>query len=268
MTRMPAVAGQFYPGNPAQLTASLQQLLPGIGEEDKQLALAVVVPHAGYVYSGATAGLTFSQVQVPATVLLLGPNHHGRGAPLALGTEDWDMPLGTVAVDRVFSRLLQEQEPLIAVDNDAHLLEHSLEVQLPFLQMANRSLEIVPLVVSRVALSTCREVGLSIARSIAAYPGSVLLVVSTDMSHYVSRTQASAQDHLALQHIVQLDPEGLYTTVMDQRISMCGVIPTTIMLYAVRELGATQVELVQYTDSGAVSGDWAQVVGYAGLRIA
>ncbi|MDX9834160.1 MAG: AmmeMemoRadiSam system protein B [Desulfobulbus sp.] len=266
MTRIPAVADRFYPGNPARLRATIKQLVPVVTGEKKR-ALAVVLPHAGYVYSGATAGRTVSEVQVPETVLILGPNHHGRGAALALGTEDWRMPLGTVPVDQHLAAAILERSATIVVDEEAHESEHSLEVQVPFLQQVQRQLRIVPIVVGHVSYATCQDAAHDLAGAISAFGEPVLMVASTDMSHYESRQQAAHKDRLAIERILALDARGLYDTVLGHRISMCGVMPTTIVLLAALELGATRAELVQYTDSGEASGDTDQVVGYAGLII-
>lgn len=267
MTRMPAVADRFYPGNPEQLRSAMDMLVPIVSEEEKEQALAVVLPHAGYVYSGATAGQTISRIQVPETVLIMGPNHHGRGEAVALGMEDWDMPLGTVSINRQLASDILRQSTVIAEDEDAHLLEHSLEVQVPFLQQVQPRLQIIPLVVSQLSFSQCRKVAQELATAIRNYEQPVLMVASTDMSHYESRQQATQKDKLAIERILALDPQGLYATVIGQRITMCGVIPTTIALLAALELGATRTELVRYTDSGEASGDTSQVVGYAGLII-
>lgn len=267
MTRMPAVADRFYPADPSRLQRIVEQLMPMVAEEEKQSALAVVLPHAGYVYSGATAGATLGRVRVPETVLILGPNHHGLGQALALGNEDWQMPMGTVPIDRPLAEAILHSSALIVADEEAHRLEHSLEVQLPFLQQAQPRLRIVPLVVSQLSYDDCRQVARELAVAIGSLRRSVLLVASTDMSHYESRQQASRKDQLAIERLLAMDAQGLYATVLSQRISMCGIMPTTIALLTAMELGAGKVELVRYTDSGETSGDTSQVVGYAGLII-
>jgi AmmeMemoRadiSam system protein B len=265
MSRLPVVADRFYPGDPTLLKQTLAELVPA-GQQPVS-ARAVIAPHAGYVFSGAVAGETFARVNIPETVILLGPNHHGRGEPVALGTEDWAMPMGTVpfAVD-LAATILNDSEVIVA-DNEAHTYEHSLEVQVPFLQYFQKNLSIVPLVVSHMSYGRCQQVGHDLVRAVKAYNKPVLLVASTDMTHYEPREDASVKDHLALQHIINLDPEGLYNTVVTNRISMCGFIPATITLLAAIKLGAIGAELVRYTDSGAASGDTDQVVGYAGLVI-
>lgn len=265
MRRSPVVANQFYPGDPDILRNTLAHLIPG-SKREKKKAIAVVSPHAGYVYSGGVAGETFSEVAIPENVIVLGPNHHGHGAPIAMMNEgEWDMPLGPVPINRELAALIDD--PMIEADDLAHRYEHSLEVQVPFLQYLQEHLTIVPLVISHIPYSLCLSTAKALARAIRAYQKPVLLVASTDMTHYEPRQSASRKDHLALSHLQNLDPEGLYATVTGQRISMCGIMPTTVALLAALELGATKTELVRYTDSGAVSGDTDHVVGYAGLVV-
>ncbi|MCI5149745.1 MAG: AmmeMemoRadiSam system protein B [Candidatus Electrothrix sp. MAN1_4] len=265
MLRQPAVADKFYKGDPTKLRQTLRQLVPD--RSDKIEAKAVLSPHAGYVYSGGVAGETFAQIKVPETVVLLGPNHHGQGMPLAVGTLDWEMPLGQVPLARDLAEALVNNSPLFAADDTAHCYEHSLEVQIPFLQYCQEALHILPISFSQLSLAQCRQAARELAQVIRLVKRSVLLVASTDMTHYLSREQASKQDQLALNHILLLDAAGLYETVRFHRISMCGIVPTTITLLTVAELGAKQAELVRYTDSGEVSGDTEQVVGYAGVII-
>ena len=267
MKRMPAVADRFYPGEPFQLQAALNRLVPAVKQEQKQKAVALVLPHAGYMYSGATAGETVSRVRIPETVVILGPNHHGRGAPLAIGMDDWQMPLGGVPIARQLAETIRCYAAEIVADQDAHLLEHSLEVQIPFLQQEQPLLQIVPIVFSSLSYIRCQAVAHGLAMAIREYAQPVLIVASTDMSHYESRGEATKKDTQAIEQILALDPHGLYTTVVEQQITMCGVIPATIALLAALELGATTAGLVRYTDSGEASGDTRQVVGYAGLII-
>jgi len=266
MRRTPAVAHQFYPGDPATLSRTLDQLIPRTSE--KQEALAVVSPHAGYVYSGGVAGETFSHVAIPEDVIILGPNHHGHGAKVAIMAEgSWDMPLGEVPINEELARELLGLSDAIEIDEQAHRYEHSLEVQVPFLQVLQKNLKIVPLVVSFIPYAECLEIGEDIAAAVKEYGKPALLVASSDMTHYESRQIATRQDKLALEKIEALDPEGLYHTVIKNNITMCGIIPATIALIAAKELGAARAELIRYTDSGEASGDTSYVVGYAGFVI-
>jgi len=269
MLRQPAVANQFYPGVARQLTAVIHTLAQPVPEAEKITALAVVSPHAGYIYSGRTAAETYARVRVPENIVILGPNHHGLGGPLSIiSAGAWAMPLGTVPINPELSELIKSHVPLAREDAAAQRQEHSLEVQLPFLQMARPEITLSPLMVAQLDFASCRAIGQGLARAIKAFGQPVLMVASTDMTHYQPRAVASRQDHLALARVTALDPEGLYRTVVEQRISMCGFIPTTITLIAALELGATKAELVSYSDSGETSGDTDRVVGYAGLVIA
>lgn len=265
--RLPVVANRFYPGSQAELQGTLHALVPEISEAQKPHALAAISPHAGYVYSGGVAGETIGRVHVPDTVLILGPNHHGRGASLALGMEDWKMPLGDVAIDGELAQRILDRSVVITQDEIAQAYEHSLEVQVPFLQYCNSSVRIVPIVVSHVSYDICVEAAKDLAGAIKDSSKPVLVLASTDMTHYESRESASRKDHQALECIEKLDPKGLYDTVIGNRISMCGIMPTTITLLTAINLGAKKAHLVRYTDSGEASGDTSQVVGYAGLYL-
>ena len=265
--RQPAVADRFYPGSPKVLSKSITELFPLPLNAKKSKALAVVAPHAGYVYSGGLAAETLCAVEIPETVIILGPNHHGQGAPISLSTETWDMPLGKVAVDNEIADHLLKNSLHIKVDEIAHKYEHSLEVQVPFLQMLQKELRIVPLVLSQISYPLCEEVALSLAKAIKACKKDVLLVASSDMSHYEPRRLSEKKDRSALKCIERMDPYELYRTVLDNHISMCGVIPVVIAILAAKACGAKQSNLIGYTDSGYVSGDTNQVVGYAGVVI-
>jgi hypothetical protein len=200
--------------------------------------------------------------------LILGPNHHAKGVPLALMARgEWDMPLGRVPVNETLGALLLEESKQIEEDDQAHRLEHSLEVQVPFLQFLRPDVTITPLVVARVTYDVCKTLGTAIARAIKRYGKPVLIVASTDMTHYEPRQSATTKDRLALTKIDALDPEGLFKIVVNNRISMCGIMPTTVAMIAAQALGATEAELIRYTDSGEASGDTRQVVGYAGVVI-
>lgn len=266
--RQPAVAGRFYSGTPKALTREIDKLLPPITHSSaKKKVIGVISPHAGYIYSGELAAKTLSSIEIPETVIIIGTNHTGTGSPIALSTDSWNMVCGPVAVDKEISSFLLSNSTHIIKDELAHQYEHSLEVQVPFLQHLQNNLSIVPLVISRIACSLCQEIGETIAAAVKHSGKNVLLVASTDMSHYESREVAEKKDQLALKCVQELEPEKLYHTVIDNKISMCGFIPVTITLFAAKLLGATSTKLIGYTDSGYVSGDSDQVVGYAGLTI-
>jgi AmmeMemoRadiSam system protein B len=222
------------------------------------------------MYSGGVAGAVFSQIQIPEAVVILGPNHRGIGASIALAASGtWDMPQGPVRVneDLAYSILNAPVPHQIQDDPDAHAMEHSIEVQVPFLQVLRPEVTIVPIALSHVSYTACEEAGEALAQGVRNYGKEVLLIASTDMTHYESQEAARAKDKLAIDRILDLDPKGLYETVAQHRISMCGVVATTTVLITSKVLGATTTELVQYATSGDVTGDYAQVVGYAGFVV-
>jgi AmmeMemoRadiSam system protein B len=266
MQRLPAVADRFYPGSPEVLSLTIAGLIPAQRRERKK-ALAVVSPHAGYVYSGAVAGEVFSCVEIPETVILIGPNHHGQGKPIAISHTTWRMPMGDVPIDEEIAEQLLSTFATIERDETAHRYEHSLEVQIPFLQTMQKKLRIVPIVVSHISYPLCIEIAQAIAEVISVSKKDILVVASSDMTHYESRKSAEKKDRLALDRIEKLDAAGLYRTVMDNRITMCGIIPVTIALLTAIQLGAKEARIQTYTDSGEISGDISQVVGYAGIII-
>jgi AmmeMemoRadiSam system protein B len=266
MNRVPAVAGQFYPGTASGLSRALAELTREIPE--KLPAIGVVSPHAGYVYSGTVAGELFSSVRIPSRAVVFCPNHTGVGAEAAIMSRGaWRMPWGDVPIDEGLADRLRAACPLLREDESAHLGEHSLEVQLPFLHRFRPDIRIVPVALGRLSLEECRALGEATADAATGDPERPLLVASSDMSHYVTDAVARKKDRMAIDRIVALDPEGLYRTVRTERISMCGVIPATAVLFAAVRLGATSARLVKYATSGEVSRDYDQVVGYAGLAI-
>ncbi len=266
MIRKPVVAGQFYPGDPVALREFVVRAL-GAGPE--RAALGVVSPHAGYVYSGAVAGETLGAVPVPETVVLLGPNHTGLGAEAAVWARGgWATPLGTVPVAEDLAGALLAACPILQEDTLAHVHEHSLEVQLPFLQVKRPDLRIVPICLALRSFGEIAEVGNALADTLAGWGEPALLVASSDMSHYEPDDVARAKDKLAIERVLDLDPRGLLDTAKRHGITMCGVVPTAAMLVAARRLGARGAELVRYATSGDASGDYRRVVGYAGILVA
>lgn len=266
MDREPAVAGRFYRDDAAGLAAEVDGFLSsGRGEAGAAPAIGLIAPHAGYVYSGAIAGEGYARVRVTDTVLVLGPNHTGLGAPAALWPDGrWRTPIGEVPVDPALTAALADG-PGVQADETAHRFEHSLEVQVPFLQRSRPGVSIAALCLSHLSLSDCRRIAGTVATA-TSRPGA-LVVASSDMSHYLPAETARALDQRALDRILALDPEGLYEVVHRERITMCGIVPATVMLLAARERGATRAELVRYGNSGEASGDMRRVVGYAAVVV-
>jgi len=267
MKRKAAVAGAFYPASPRELRRQLEEYIDPAA--DRVAAKAVVSPHAGYMYSGPVAGAVFSSVVIPDRVVVLAPGHRPIRPVFALMDEGtWETPLGPVPVDAGLAAAVLKRAPQAVADPSAHDREHSLEVQLPFLQFLNPAISIVPIAVSYLATySQLEALGRAVAESIRESGRDVLIVASTDMSHYLSRREAEARDALAIRAMLDLDPRGLFDVVKSEDISMCGFQPTAAALVAAKELGATRAELVRYGTSGDRTGDDREVVGYAGLRI-
>ncbi len=266
MMRQPSVAGQFYSADRSHLISEISSLI--VERQPKQQAFGILAPHAGYVYSGAVAGAVFGSVEIPDTVIILGPNHHGLGGPASLfPAGEWLTPLGSVTIESRLSELVLRSSRILRSDSSAHRFEHSIEVQIPFLQYLRPEVQIVPICLSYLDYESCRALGTSLAQSIKTFGKHVLIVASTDMSHYEPDAVARNKDNLALKELLELYPEGLYTVVTGMGISMCGIIPATVMLVAALDLGATKCELVRYATSGDVSGDRRQVVGYAGVVV-
>ena len=266
MIRKPAVAGQFYPSNPKVLKREVMSYFDsGL---DRKRAKGIVSPHAGYIYSGRVCGEVFSRVEIPDHVIVLGPNHRGMGASASIMADGvWDMPLGVVEIDKDLSERILKQSSIISDDPQAHNFEHSLEVQLPFMQVIKEDFLLTPIALGSLSISECLILGEEIASAIGDLGEDVLIVASSDMTHYEPVEYAKAQDQEAIDEILRLDPEGVYDTVRKRGITMCGYIPVAVMLKAAVELGAKEAELIDYMTSGDTSGDYRSVVGYAGLIV-
>lgn len=264
MNRSPAVAGQFYPGSEGELTRTVRRYTRDTPEKFR--ARGIVVPHAGYVYSGGVAGEVYSSVEIPDRHVIFCPNHTGVGADAAvMARGTWRMPWGDVPIDEDLAGRLLAACPILADDASAHRREHSLEVQLPFLKRFREAFRFVPVALGHLSLPECRSLGEAVARVATEEAAPPLLIASTDMSHYEPDDVARRKDGAAIERMLALDPEGLFRVVRSERISMCGVIPATVVLFASLALGATSARLIRYSTSGDVSGDREQVVGYAGL---
>jgi len=266
MKRKPAVAGQFYPDSSLDLSRQVEGFItPDAKKED---AIGIVSPHAGLIYSGKVAGEVYSRIKIPHTIILIGPNHTGIGSPVSImSSGSWQIPTGELNIDGELSRRLKGKTSLIEENITAHTMEHSLEVQLPFILHFSDDVMIVPIILMHASLDICRQVGEAIADVIRESDYPILIAASSDMSHYETDTAARRKDNMAIEKVLDIDPEGLYTTVINESISMCGIIPVATMLYAARKLGANVSRLVKYMTSGETSGDYDQVVGYAGIIV-
>lgn len=264
MRRSPAVAGQFYHSTAAKLTQQVEQYIDRNAKKEK--VIGVVSPHAGLMYSGPVAGAVFSAIDFPETFILIGPNHTGLGAQISMmESGEWEIPTGIFQIDEKISYKIAMNVPIVVKDSKGHMFEHSLEVQIPFIAYFSKQVKIVPITILSASVEECQILGEGIAKAVKTVNYPVVLVASSDMSHYVSDNIARQKDKKAIDKILSLDPEGLYETVVRERISMCGYLPATIMLFAAKALGAQSARLVKYSTSAEVSGDYDHVVGYAGI---
>ena len=267
MLRMPAVSGRFYPSNPAELTALIRQYTKVEEKEELiQKAKACLVPHAGYVYSGHVAGAVYGRISIPKKILVLGVRHYPHGANAAiLSSGAWRTPLGDAPIDQSLAEALLAACPLLREDSLAHSSEHSLEVQIPFLQVLQPGSAFVPIALGTLRFEDLIAVGEAIGGVLAASNEEILLLTTSDLNHYENDATTRVKDHKAIDRILAMDARGLYDTCRNEAISMCGLGPTVAMLTALHKLGKTQPELVRYATSGDVSGDYSAVVGYAGM---
>ena len=275
--RRPCVAGAFYPADPERLKNAIQEcfthrLGPGALPEQKspdRKIVSVVCPHAGYVYSGPTAAHSYHQLASeasPDSIVALGPNHTGLGGPVSLwGTGAWETPLGRASIDEELARAIFKASDFIDMDETAHLREHSIEVQLPFLQYIYGKIRFVPICMGYQDLETSRKVGRAIAK--ASEEKDVLILASTDLTHMESKSSAAAKDRGVIDRIVSMDEAALQNWVRSQRVTMCGYGPVSAALVASKLLGANKAEILSYSTSGDITGDASSVVGYAAAKI-
>lgn len=264
MKRLPAVAGQFYYGTPLKLKQQVENYIDKNSKKEK--VIGVVSPHAGLIYSGNVAGAVYSLIDFPETFVLIGPNHTGIGPKISMMAKgEWEIPTGTFSIDDKISHKISINTPIVEKDVQAHMFEHSLEVQLPFIGYFSQTVKIVPILILSGSLEECKILGEGIAKAVRETNYSVVIVASTDMSHYVSDNVARNKDEKAIQKILSLDPESLYEIVLKERISMCGYLPVVSMIFAAKALGSRSARLVKYATSAEISGDYEHVVGYAGI---
>jgi AmmeMemoRadiSam system protein B len=266
MIRKPAVGGRFYPLSPEAIKRQIKEF--AVEVKEKVDVKGIVSPHAGYVYSGAVAGAVYSNINIPENIIILGPNHTGMGETASLmASGEWSMPNGNVKINSALANEIISNSQYIKDDSLGHLHEHSLEVQIPFIQYFRKDFEIVPITIMTTDYELCEDIGKAISETINEYGKPVLIIASSDMTHYESQNSANIKDRKAIEQILKLDPKGLFDTVMKNNITMCGIAPTTAMLIACKNLGAKEARLIKYMTSGDVSGDYEQVVGYAGLIV-
>ncbi|KPK41535.1 MAG: hypothetical protein AMJ78_05215 [Omnitrophica WOR_2 bacterium SM23_29] len=265
MIRNPAVAGQFYSGTKAALIKEVERYL--LKGADKIKAIGVISPHAGYIYSGPVAGATLSSVEFENTCVIMGPNHSGEGKPFSIMTEgSWRLPTGNCEIDFELAKSILKNSEYLEEDEGAHLYEHSVEVQIPFIQVLKGEFKIVPIVLSHAAVEVYKSIGKGMAKSLKE-KHTATIIASSDMTHYETQDIANDKDKKAIDAILDLDEDSLMAAVDKYDISMCGYAPVCVMLAASKELGAKKAKLVKYQTSGDVTGDYDAVVGYAGIVV-
>jgi MEMO1 family protein len=266
MLRLPAVAGRFYPSNPKELTALVREYSRSDPHHPPVPVKACLVPHAGYVYSGHVAGAVLARISLPEKIIVLGVRHYPRGEPVAiLSSGAWRTPLGDAPIDELLAKELSRVCPLLREDSVAHSGEHSLEVQLPFLQVLVPGFSFVPVALGTLRFESLVSVGEAVARVLQNSKENVLVLTSSDLNHYEDEKTTRIKDQKAIDRLLAFDPRGLHDTCRNEEISMCGLGPAVAMLTALNALGAKRSELVKHATSGEVSGDYDQVVGYAGM---
>lgn len=281
--RRPAVAGMFYDADPEALTESIEECfldrlgpgrLPQISQRNERRILGLVSPHAGFMYSGSAAAWAYDALAndgVPDTAVVLGPNHHGLGEVIAVSLADeWITPLGTIKTDRETADAILAGSEFARPDEQAHLREHSIEVQLPFLQyIGGDRVKIVPIALAYLrysdAILVLRDLSKAIANAIQGK--NAVVIASTDFTHYEPQFSAQEKDATAMEKILALDAEGLLEVVNSRSITMCGTVGTAVMIAACKSLGATSARKLAYYTSGNVTGDMSQVVGYGALSV-
>jgi hypothetical protein len=275
--RLPVVAGQFYDGTKESLLKQIEWCYrhpqgPGTIAQAKlgpRNVLGLVSPHAGYMYSGPVAAHGFACLAedgMPKSVVIVSPNHTGTGSGVSIMLSgSWKTPLGEVKIDQELAEAILKSSEIIDRDEEAHACEHSIEVQLPFLQHLSRNFTFVPITMMLQDGRTSVEVGEAISR--ASVKKDVLVIASTDFTHYESQNSAAKKDRKAIDKILSLDGSGLLQVVEEEAISMCGYGPVVAMLQASKNLGAKKAKLLKYATSGETAGPMTQVVGYGSIAV-
>lgn len=279
LKRIPVVAGSFYESSPNKLTSMINWCfthelgpgkLPTVGSRSKE-SIGYVVPHAGYMYSGPVAAHVYYRIAaegMPNTFIILGPNHTGIGTAVSIYDRGlWGTPLGDVEVDSDLASEILKHSNYVDVNYDAHKYEHSIEVQLPFLQHLFKDFKIVPVVISYQVPEIAKDLARSLVNASRKLGRDVVVLASSDMSHYEPQSVAYEKDREVLERVVRLKPEEVFEVVNEKGVSMCGVGPVMTLLYYANLLGGSRGEVLKYATSGDITGDLDAVVGYASVRI-
>ncbi len=268
MNREPAVCGTFYPKNKEVLKRDVDRFIADAKVDRKAAgALSYVAPHAGYRYSGAVAGFTYKALGMNNsldkidTFVIIGPNHTGMGYPVSISGADWNMPLGTVENDLELSGEMASHEGM-AIDEDAHAMEHSIEVQLPFLQGVVKNPKCCFVCMADQSIEYCRMLHEAISQSAKALGRRIVVIASSDMNHYESADVAKAKDIAALEELRLLRPEKFHESITGSRDSACGFGPITVSAMFAMQNKAKSGMILKYANSGDITGDYESVVAY------
>jgi len=260
--RTPVCAGMWYPVSKEEIKKYINI------NSSKTDAIACICPHAGWIYSGNVAGEVYSKLNNYDTYIIIGPNHTGAGPDVSIFSEGiWKMPLKNVEIDTEIANNILKISEFAEQDLSAHIREHCIEVQIPFLQYFNVNFKIVPIILKTDVFEVCVDLANAIYTGIKNIKKRILIIASTDMTHYETLQYAKLQDNFAIEKILQLNAEGLVNVVLKKGISMCGVFPTATTILVAEKLGAETVQLIKYSTSGDITGDYDSVVSYAGFII-
>lgn len=275
---MPVVAGRFYEGKENLLTKRIENCflgklgpgkLPEGGPGTTRSLKAVIAPHAGYVYSGMPAAYSYLNIYEdgkPDHIVVLGPNHTGMGARLAVCNDDWETPLGKAIFDTNLGGAIVEENEFAVNDCIAHSNEHSIEVQVPFLQyIFGPDVNFIPICITDQSYSVCESIGMTLAK--LAETEDILVIASSDFTHFETAESAKMKDNQAMEYLEYMDPEGFLNFVQGHRVSICGAGPIAAAMVFAKERGAVQFNLLKYTTSGDISGDNKSVVAYVAATI-
>lgn len=278
MIREPCVSGIFYPSKKSMLKENIEKTLDNINTEDQITGqiTAGVAPHAGYVYSGKTACYTYNQIRknrIPETFIIIGPNHTGYGnSSIALSSAtEWNTPLGDIKVDTELNNELQQRNPNIKYDDRAHQKEHGTEVELPFIQyiteQENKNTMIVPIVLSNQTLELSQQLARTIYESAEKLERDIIIIASTDLTHYENSENARTKDEKVMQSIENMDEQELYSNITNYQITMCGYGPAITAITYSKLANAKNARILDYSNSGDAFGDYDSVVGYTSAII-
>jgi len=267
--RMPAAAGSFYPGSKSEIEEMVADCIKKAKPYVKAVACyGGVCPHAGFIYSGVPAACTFlsiKELKSAETVVIIGPNHTGIGGLISLSEEDWELPIGIFKNDVEFGREIVENSIFVKPDEEAHRAEHSIEVQLPFLQAVNPKAKIVPICMREQSLEGAIDVAKGIFAAQEKLGRKIVVIASSDFSHYISSEDAKTDHDAALRHIEKLDVSGFQKDVRANQWTICGYGPISAAALYSEKKGSKKALELMYIDSGEATGDYSQVVGYASI---